>query len=592
MVLPLLAAGAALFPETAKSVGNWVSDKLGVMTAGVPKVTKERQFISKPYEVDPNAFDPEKDKQYQDAMRAVQDAQGNAGQYQTAANTVLMQGNTAPQSAIAPVVNANSVVARTGAAESALGGAQGLMGNTQDSRAAQGGALDLVQQTATGQGPSVAPDMVRENAAITAADIQFNAQDALQAYGSAANNAGLAYGNAYDNAAGAYGDAFAAQQAAADQAAVNAQRQTMAAGEDAVRRQAAAAAGARGNNIGAALLQSQGDAAFTMAGAGQVAAQNQADAQRAASIQAAAAQRQADADAMAAGRQVSYNQATENASTVGVQNRADIASQEQKALGDYRAGQIASGEMLDAQGRLLTGTADYRAGDAVDVASQLGITDREVTLADLEASVAAGNADRELNADTVTANNTVSTNIANTSAAVDTNQQNMSGATTVAGNATDSILAGLGYQTDLAGQGFAAGMTLEEQQRLAEEEAMRRRLGFNQGVSDSSTKLIGSTIGAAGSIGAAALASDERAKDIGEDVDHDYRKAKSKRYTYKNPEKHGEGEFEGPMAQELPESVLEEDDEGTLKVNIGRLALSLASSVGSLQRKLDELEAA
>jgi hypothetical protein len=63
-------------------------------------------------------------------------------------------------------------------------------------------------------------------------------------------------------------------------------------------------------------------------------------------------------------------------------------------------------------------------------------------------------------------------------------------------------------------------------------------------------------------------------------------------YDYKEPEKHGEGRFFGPMAQELERTaagrsaVIERD--GVKMVDTGRLSLSLASAMAEMQRKLEK----
>jgi hypothetical protein len=574
--------------------GDWVEGGWNQLTTGHKDPGKELKKLGQVYDPDEAKFTVTENVPLQGVARdATAMADTGRDTRNTAVDTMLNGVDAPTVSKTAPVA-AGNVVAQTGNSAGALGTAYGALTDAEQSRAAQGGAIDLVQQTAMGQGPSVAPDMIREAGAAATADYAFNANDALSAYNNTALNATNAYGNAAGDSALAYSDALAAQQFAAQQAAIQGGRATMRAGEDAVKRAAALTAGARGNNMAAAMLQGQNDAAMTMADANRTAGMTVSDAQMAASAQQAAAQRQAAANEAATGRQVAYNQAAANATTATQQGAANISVAEQQALADFRAGQVASGEMLDAQGRLVDATTAARAGDSQLVQDALGLGDLGMGIDQLLTGTAVGNADRDLAADTTSAGIASNEAITNAQLEADTNALNMGAAESAAALGSNEWLAGLGTAQDLGTMDFNAGMSLEDFAAQEREKALLRQMGFDSSTTGNRIDMFGAAAGGAATIGAAALASDERVKDIDEDDQGapDFRKTRNARYRYKDPDKHGKGVFDGPMAQELPESVVAEDEDGVLRVDTGRLALLMSSAVGDLQKRLDNLEAA
>jgi len=131
----------------------------------------------------------------------------------------------------------------------------------------------------------------------------------------------------------------------------------------------------------------------------------------------------------------------------------------------------------------------------------------------------------------------------------------------------------------------------EEDRRLRQEASDRERAAKD--ARNANYIQTGATI-----LGTAAMAgSDERLKtDIREDSAADaLRDVGSWRYRYRDP-KHGEGEYTGPMAQELERtpggrSTVVDTPEGKM-VHTGRLALLTASAVAEQQRDLDRLKAA
>ncbi len=72
----------------------------------------------------------------------------------------------------------------------------------------------------------------------------------------------------------------------------------------------------------------------------------------------------------------------------------------------------------------------------------------------------------------------------------------------------------------------------------------------------------------------------------------DLRPAQGYEYAYRDPERHGEGRYVGPMAQDLEHlpGVVEEGSDGTKAINAPRLTLANTAAVSEQQRRLDELE--
>jgi len=81
-----------------------------------------------------------------------------------------------------------------------------------------------------------------------------------------------------------------------------------------------------------------------------------------------------------------------------------------------------------------------------------------------------------------------------------------------------------------------------------------------------------------------------------EDPGDTFRSLTPSRYAYKDPERHGEGEYIGPMAQQLEKTpagrtVVSEQPDGTKAVDTSRLSLMSAGEIGDLRRELDEVQA-
>lgn len=72
----------------------------------------------------------------------------------------------------------------------------------------------------------------------------------------------------------------------------------------------------------------------------------------------------------------------------------------------------------------------------------------------------------------------------------------------------------------------------------------------------------------------------------------DLRPAQGYEYAYRDPERHGEGRYVGPMAQDLEHlpGVVEQGEDGTKAINAPRLTLANTAAVSEQQRRLDEIE--
>lgn len=73
----------------------------------------------------------------------------------------------------------------------------------------------------------------------------------------------------------------------------------------------------------------------------------------------------------------------------------------------------------------------------------------------------------------------------------------------------------------------------------------------------------------------------------------DLRPAQGYEYSYRDPQRHGEGRYVGPMAQNLEHlpGVVEQSGDGTKSINAPRLTLANTAAVSEQQRRIDDLEA-
>jgi hypothetical protein len=317
-----------------------------------------------------------------------------------AAAGVLMDPMTAPvvsdprnvQVAKAPAPVTANTSASGAQYDRAVGSAEGF----EDVQAAQGTYLDQLRTQAAGKGPSVAGAMVAASGADNAYNTEKAVADATAQYGEHSREAIDAYGSAADQAALDYANAFGDQQAAFEQAAMNASQATRQAAEDAIRMSASLTSSARGGNIGAALLNAQDNAAMTSQQANQQIANQRAQYQREAAAQAAGA-----------GRQTAYGQATQAAATGRMQAGADaitaqnqqqatIASNLMKAKADIEAGRVLSEEQMNAIAQLGIGIKDLQGMTNDEVMAQVNIGNLGAGIDATITGTAAANADRAL----------------------------------------------------------------------------------------------------------------------------------------------------------------------------------------------------
>ncbi len=75
-------------------------------------------------------------------------------------------------------------------------------------------------------------------------------------------------------------------------------------------------------------------------------------------------------------------------------------------------------------------------------------------------------------------------------------------------------------------------------------------------------------------------------------AEFDARGTTSSQFEYKDPQRHGEGSYVGPMAQELEHvpGVVKETPDGTKQIDPARLSLFNTSGLGEVQRETDDLD--
>jgi hypothetical protein len=111
----------------------------------------------------------------------------------------------------------------------------------------------------------------------------------------------------------------------------------------------------------------------------------------------------------------------------------------------------------------------------------------------------------------------------------------------------------------------------------------------------------GALLGALGTVGGAAATaiSDERAKDVkGKGKPADFSNVKPMRWSYDAEHEDDEGtewledgeEMESGMAQEMPEDIVEDGDDGMLHVNMKKLMMRIPDALGDVQRRIAKLE--
>lgn len=604
---------------TAEDVWDWGGETLGLKDDSVD-LTKnmgpDGPYAETYQGFDPNKFDPTKQPGYPQVNDALT-RMGTAGSAMTgAAVSNLNVPTQAPNTSLTGVVNAPTPVT-AGTTSTIPANYEGSQVNSAQSRQVQIDALGMFGASAAGLGPSVAPGMMRENAAIAANAFGQAGSMANQGYRGAAIDANLGYGNALSQ-----------QQYQAQRAAQDAARATLDANRDAIRGQAALAASGRGGGMTASLLNAQNNAALQTAQANTTAARQYGDAIQDANFQAATGVRQASAQQQ---QQMMTLQATAE--------RAGMEAARAREAGDARAAQAAAQEQQHAMDMIADLSNSIRAGDM----EESGLA------AQVDAMVQSGdiaNADRALKASGMNAEMAFQAGVISAENALKIAQMNgdWQAANNVLMNDTQKFLAGLGVQLDMASmQGFMqmvqmgleSGMSLEMAKFEAFDNAKKNGINFDTGAGTVATgnreinkdmvagvaktflpsaggassggasggaAAAGGASGGAGSAIAGTIASDVTAKDIiGPGTIPDFRAALPHQYTYKpgaflNEEGDDEYDtdevFDGPMAQDLPLDTRVKDarNEDRERVDQGRLLLSMATALGEAQRRLDVLD--
>ncbi len=261
---------------------------------------------------------------------------------------------------------------------------------------AQQAYLDQLRNQAAGKGPSVAGDMMRAAGVENAATTEKAVADANAQYGEHSREATDAYGKAATDAALAYANASGDQAAEFEKAAMTASQETRRAAENAIRQQAGFVAAARGGQLGAAILNAQNNAAFTMQSANQNITDQRAQQQRAAAAQAAATARQAAYGQATQAATTGRLQSTADAATVANQQQAAIASNLIKAKADIEAGRVLSEEQIAALNQLGVGIKDLQGMTNDEVMAQVNIGNLGAGIDAAVTGTMAANADRDL----------------------------------------------------------------------------------------------------------------------------------------------------------------------------------------------------
>lgn len=532
------------------------------------------------------AFNPFQTPEF-NAAHSAAGAYGVAGAANQAdADRALMGGFRAPTFQAPVGVRPGTVNANTSSSGAGVDRAAGYLSDASAARGNQQSVYNTAIDWANGGMPSVGQDIANE------AGVRANEQ-----FLRAGSEANQSYGGAAASAAQAYQDALAQQTFATQQAGRTAARQVGDSASDAVLRQAALTSGARGGNIGMGLRAGLQGAAMQSADANRQGARLMNDANSAASFNAAAGQRAAQNAALMS-----------NLATQGTQERAGFAASAAEQEARLRAAQIGSQEQQNMLG-VAAGAADsLRSADIGTANAATGLAGVGLGMDQLITGTNQNNADRAFAADQFNQGMGLNYDQLNAGQGLAYDQLNSGNYNQVANRGAGAAQFGIGTQASMAGQATQAQQQLAMQQIMGnqqlatlfaslDESAKGRMLDAYIAEQGQATTRRGQNIGlfgggtsALGAVGAAAAMSDRRGKkNIKPTKSPDFRKAGSYSYEYKNLKAQGTapGKHLGPMAQELPDDVVRKGDDGLLRVDIGRLALALASSVGELQRKVE-----
>lgn len=554
------------------------------------------------------AANPFVEDRYRETFNAAAGMADTGRENQATVDQRLMTGFQAPERFTPTAVTAEAPRANTAQSGAAYDSATDYLRQTNQSRANQQSIFDTASQWAQGNMPSVGKSMAEQAGVEAERAFGTAGSQANQAYGSAAASAAQAYGMTASNAAQAYQDALATQRFATEQAGRTAARQTGDAASDAITRQAALTSMARGGNIGMALRTGLQGAAAQSQQANVQGARLMGDANAQAAFNAAAGQRSAQTAAAQQALATQNAALQSNLATQGTQERAGFNAAAALQAGQLQAAQIGSAEQ-QASLALAAGQANAMRG------SDIGATGAATNLGGLALgsdqminAMAQQNAQRAFDAGTFNA--TMGFNAAglNAQTGLAYDQLNSGNLNAVANRGMQGQQFGIGTQANMAGQATQQQYQMAVQEIMGNQQLAQMFVGLDeankqrmldawigrQGIATErrgqNMGIAGSGVGAAGAaVGALAMMSDKRAKKaVKKTSAPDFSKAGSYSYEYKNPKADGAapGRHSGPMAQELPKDMLKRGDDGLLRVDIGRLALNLASAMGDVQRRL------
>lgn len=621
VVFPLWGAGI----QGGKAAYNWATGSktgpFGTNTSYTPPgppaaatqatpITPEQQRAFSPLD-DAQvmaAADPYRNRQFSAAANAAGDMASYGQGVQQDADSRLMQGYDAPTAIRPTTVSAPTPRANTASSGAGMGRAVDQLVQSNQSRENQSQVYGTAMDWAQGNMPSVGRDIANEAGVVAGEQFQRAGSEANQAYGSAAANAAQAYGMTSTNAAQAYKDALAAQTFATQQAGTTAARQTQDAASEAAMRQAALTSMARGGNIGMALRTGLQGAAAQAQNANVQGARLMGDANAQASYNAAAGQRAAQTAAAQANLAAQNAQLQGNLATQGTQERAATAAAAAEQAARFRAAQIGSAEQQAAL-NLASGTAsDLRGADIAATGAATNIGQLGLGMDSLITGADQSNADRSFAADTFNSTQAAQLGMFGQQMGLNYDQLNSGNYNAVANRGMQGQQFGIGTQANMAGQATQQQYQMAVQQIMGNQQLAQMFIGLDeankqrmldswiaqQGIATDrrgqNMNIFGGGMQAGGAIlGGLVTMSDKRAKKAVKKTDApDFSKAGSYEYEYKNPKADGAapGRHSGPMAQELPKSMLKRGDDGLLRVDIGRLALSLASAMGDVQRRL------
>lgn len=238
--------------------------------------------------------------------------------------------------------------------------------------------------------------------------------------------------------------------------------------------------------------------------------------------------------------------------------------------------QQGSAQRASQQGMDIAAQAQARALEAIQQAGQLGGNIRSQDFDEQARIAQAQDAINQFNAA-----NKQNTNMANVNARNQAQQYNLDQRQNIANQNV-----GLRNQQQMHNKNL---LQQDFENRYKKAGGQAQQTQANNQANQQNANLIG------GVIGSVAMASDHRVKEnVSEFNPLDFmNELTGYKYTYKNPEKHGEGEQVGIMSSDLkkvaPQAVTE-DNEGVERVDFSKLGGPILASIAALNKKVKEIE--